>query len=1059
MPHHSGAELPGAQALRQMAAQSDSRGLFSDRAPDPAYAGLFLNRELSWLAFNRRVLAEAADETLPVYERLKFLSIYCSNLDEFYMVRVGGLLDRALLQPWHTETITGLTPREQLRAIYDETARQQKDFEALWHRVTAALAKQHVEILDFDRLDEADEVLLRRRFDALRPLLSPQVLDAEHPLPFLRNREQYVLVRFAGKRGGAGLVPTTQLPKFFKLTVDGVQKVSLFGEQTPVVNVYVNLAALANFAIRPETIVATIGQQNTIVNSGEKQAGALQIQILEAGTYKGLDDISNQMLTAASGKQYRLGDIARVERGYADPPQTLMRVDGRRAVGIGISTEAQVDVVKTGEKIIRVLDGLTRQMPVGMDLTVLYPENRIAQQANATFVLNLAESVAIVILIIMLVMGFRAGVLIGSSLLFSIGGTLLLMQFLGEGLNRTSLAGFIIAMGMLVDNAIVVTDNAQQAMLRGVARRRAVVDGANAPRWSLLGATLIAIFSFLPLYLAPSSVAEIVKPLFVVLALSLLLSWVLALTQTPLFGDFMLRVNPAAHDPYDTKFYRAFDRLLAALLRWRWGVVAGVVALFAAALAVMGLMPQNFFPSLDKPYFRADVLLPEGYNIRDTERNLRTMEEWLHAQPEVKTVSVTMGSTPPRYYLASSSVSLRPNFGNILVELHDKGQTEAVEARFNAYVRAMCPDVWLRSSLFKLSPVPDAAIEFGFIGDDIDTLRRLTQAAEEIMWRTAGTVNIRNSWGNRVPTWLPLYSQMKGQRIGVTRSQMAQGITIATQGYRLGEYREGDQFMPILLKDENIDTYNLTNLQALPIFTPAGKVYSIEQATDGFRFEYRVGVVKRYNRQRVMKAQCDPGRGVNTMRLYAALRDSVLRGVVLPEGYSMKVFGEQESQQESNSALARYMPLTMVLIFIVLLLLFRNYREPVVILLMIPLIFIGVVLGLAVTGKVFNFFSLLGLLGLVGMNIKNAVVLVGQVGVLRSEGKDAYEALTAATRSRIVPVAMASGTTILGMLPLLFDSMFGAMAATIMGGLLVATLLTVCVLPVVYAIFYNIRKS
>ena len=843
------------------------------------------------------------------------------------------------------------------------------------------------------------------------------------------------------------------------VTVDGVQKVSLFGEQTPVVNVYVNLAALANFAIRPETIVATIGQQNTIVNSGEKQAGALQIQILEAGTYKGLDDISNQMLTAASGKQYRLGDIARVERGYADPPQTLMRVDGRRAVGIGISTEAQVDVVKTGEKIIRVLDGLTRQMPVGMDLTVLYPENRIAQQANATFVLNLAESVAIVILIIMLVMGFRAGVLIGSSLLFSIGGTLLLMQFLGEGLNRTSLAGFIIAMGMLVDNAIVVTDNAQQAMLRGVARRRAVVDGANAPRWSLLGATLIAIFSFLPLYLAPSSVAEIVKPLFVVLALSLLLSWVLALTQTPLFGDFMLRVNPAAHDPYDTKFYRAFDRLLAALLRWRWGVVAGVVALFAAALAVMGLMPQNFFPSLDKPYFRADVLLPEGYNIRDTERNLRTMEEWLHAQPEVKTVSVTMGSTPPRYYLASSSVSLRPNFGNILVELHDKGQTEAVEARFNAYVRAMCPDVWLRSSLFKLSPVPDAAIEFGFIGDDIDTLRRLTQAAEEIMWRTAGTVNIRNSWGNRVPTWLPLYSQMKGQRIGVTRSQMAQGITIATQGYRLGEYREGDQFMPILLKDENIDTYNLTNLQALPIFTPAGKVYSIEQATDGFRFEYRVGVVKRYNRQRVMKAQCDPGRGVNTMRLYAALRDSVLRGVVLPEGYSMKVFGEQESQQDSNSALARYMPLTMVLIFIVLLLLFRNYREPVVILLMIPLIFIGVVLGLAVTGKVFNFFSLLGLLGLVGMNIKNAVVLVGQVGVLRSEGKDAYEALTAATRSRIVPVAMASGTTILGMLPLLFDSMFGAMAATIMGGLLVATLLTVCVLPVVYAIFYNIRKS
>ena len=958
----------------------------------------------------------------------------------------------------------GATPLEVEQLVTEPIEREVQSMR-LVHKITSesyyGLSKILVELDPATRASEIPQLWdeLRRKVLNIQPRLPAGASPVTVADDFGDVYGIYYGLSVDGGFTWAELRDWAQRIKTALVTVDGVQKVSLFGEQTPVVNVYVNLAALANFAIRPETIVATIGQQNTIVNSGEKQAGALQIQILEAGTYKGLDDISNQMLTAASGKQYRLGDIARVERGYADPPQTLMRVDGRRAVGIGISTEAQVDVVKTGEKITRVLDGLTRQMPVGMDLTVLYPENRIAQQANATFVLNLAESVAIVILIIMLVMGFRAGVLIGSSLLFSIGGTLLLMQFLGEGLNRTSLAGFIIAMGMLVDNAIVVTDNAQQAMLRGVARRRAVVDGANAPRWSLLGATLIAIFSFLPLYLAPSSVAEIVKPLFVVLALSLLLSWVLALTQTPLFGDFMLRVKPVAHDPYDTKFYRTFDRILAALLRWRWGVVAGVVALFAAALAVMGLMPQNFFPSLDKPYFRADVLLPEGYNIRDTERNLRTMEEWLHAQPEVKTVSVTMGSTPPRYYLASSSVSLRPNFGNILVELHDKGQTEAVEARFNAYVRAMCPDVWLRSSLFKLSPVPDAAIEFGFIGDDIDTLRRLTQAAEEIMWRTAGTVNIRNSWGNRVPTWLPLYSQMKGQRIGVTRSQMAQGITIATQGYRLGEYREGDQFMPILLKDENIDTYNLTNLQALPIFTPAGKVYSIEQATDGFRFEYRGGVVKRYNRQRVMKAQCDPGRGVNTMRLYAALRDSVLRGVVLPEGYSMKVFGEQESQQESNSALARYMPLTMVLIFIVLLLLFRNYREPVVILLMIPLIFIGVVLGLAVTGKVFNFFSLLGLLGLVGMNIKNAVVLVGQVGVLRSEGKDAYEALTAATRSRIVPVAMASGTTILGMLPLLFDSMFGAMAATIMGGLLVATLLTVCVLPVVYAIFYNIRKS
>lgn len=841
------------------------------------------------------------------------------------------------------------------------------------------------------------------------------------------------------------------------VTVDGVQKVTLFGEQTPVVNLYVSLSALANFAIRPEAIITTIGQQNAIVDSGEKQAGELEIRILEEGTYRSLEDLENQLLISSAGKQYRLGDLARIERGYREPPQTLMRVDGRRAVGIGISTEEGVDVVRAGERIDALLSTLRGQMPVGLELTVLYPENRIAREATQTFLWNLAESVAIVIAIIMLVMGFRSGVLIGSSLLFSIGGTLLLMQFLGEGLNRTSLAGFIIAMGMLVDNAIVVTDNARQAMLRGTPRREAFIQGANAPRWSLLGATLIAIFSFLPLYLAPSSVAEIVKPLFVVVALSLLLSWVLALTQTPLFGDAMLRIAPSSRDPYDTRFYRTFDRLLATLLRHRWATVAAVAGLFALSLYVMGRLPQNFFPSLDKPYFRADVLLPEGYNIRDTERHLAAMSSWLEARPEVKCVSWTAGSTPPRYYLASGSTSQRPNFGNLLVEVHDRRETARVEELFNAWVTETFPDVWLRSSLFKLSPVPDAAIEFGFIGEHADTLRRLTAAAEAVMWRTPGTTNIRNSWGNRIPTWLPLYSPMKGQRIGITRSQLARGITIATQGYPLGEYREGDLFLPILLKDENIAAYNLTNLQVLPIFNPSGRVFSIEQATDGFRFDFRPGVIRRFDRQRVMKAQCDPARGVNTMQLFTQLRDSIRQTITLPEGYTMRIFGEQESQQESNAALGRYLPLTLVLIFIVLLLLFRNYREPVVILLMIPLIFIGVVLGLVATGKIFNFFSLLGLLGLIGMNIKNAVVLVEQIGVLRAAGRTPCEALVEATRSRIVPVVMASGTTILGMLPLLFDSMFGAMAATIMGGLLVATLLTICVLPVVYALFYRIR--
>ena len=404
-------------------------------------------------------------------------------------------------------------------------------------------------------------------------------------------------------------------------------------------------------------------------------------------------------------------------------------------------------------------------------------------------------------------------------------------------------------------------------------------------------------------------------------------------------------------------------------------------------------------------------------------------------------------------------MSLRPNFGNLLIEVDSDRATERVKSRFDEYVAEEYPDVWLQSSLFKLSPVPDATIEIGFVGNDVDTLLQLTHQVEQIMREIPEADNVRNSWGNRIPTWLPVYSQTKGQRIGVGRSSMAQWITLATEGVRMGTFRRGDEHIPILMKDEDFDDYNLSNLQSMPIFSQSGKVYSLEQATSRFDFDYRTGVVKQLNRRRVMKAQCDPRSGVNTGRLFERILSEVERRVVIPEGYELKIFGEQESQQESNEALGEYMPLTLVLIFVVLLLLFNNFRDPVIVLLMLPLIFIGVVVGLLVTANQFDFFSLLGLLGLVGMNVKNAVILVSTIDEERALGAGAYDALCRAARGRLVPVCVASGTTILALVPLLFDSLFASMAATIMGGLMVATVLTMVVLPVVYALFYGIKPS
>lgn len=847
---------------------------------------------------------------------------------------------------------------------------------------------------------------------------------------------------------------TAQELKTSLMRIDGVEKVSLYGEQDPVINLYISLSALAEFSIRPEAIVSAITEQNRLLDSGTKEAGELRIKILESGTYRSLEELENQLLMASDGKQFRLGDIARIEREYRTPPASLMRVNGSRAIGIGISTEAESDVVKVGRAVSSYLADTS--LPLGIRIEVLYPEDRIAREATNTFLLNLMESLLIVIGVIMVAMGFREGVVIGSSLLFAIGGTLLLMQPLGEGLNRTSLAGFIIAMGMLVDNAIVVVDNAKQRMAGGAVRSDALVRGAEQAEWSLLGATLIGIFSFLPLYLAPSSVAEIIKPLFVVISVSLLLSWLLALTQTPLFADKLLRLPKQISKHNSRGLYRHFDRILHGALRHRMKVLMGSLVLFLLMLWVMGRMPQNFFPNLRKPYFRADVLLPEGYDIRATEKALVEMEEWLLIQPEVNRVSLTVGGTPPRYYLASSSVNSKPNFGNLLVELRHSHQTAEVENRFALWVEKHLPNVWLRSSLFKLSPVPDATIEFGFIGPDIEILQGLTDQAEAILRGNNQTRNIRQSWGNRIPTFTPEYSQMKGQRIGISRSRLSAGITLSTVGYPLGEYREGDQILPILLKDENIESYSLTGLQAIPLFSPSGRVFSLEQATDSLRFDFRRGVIERFNRERVMKAQCDPKRGVNTQQLFRTLYDSV-RQIELPAGYRLRIFGEQESQAESNRALQAKLPLTLLLIFIVLLLLFGNLKNPLMLLLLQPLLLIGVVPGLALSGKVFDFFALLGLLGLVGMNIKNGVVLLSEIDRLRRDGVPPYEALIEAARSRLLPVAVASGTTILGMLPLLFDSLFGAMAATIMGGLFVGIGLTIGLLPLLYAIFHRIE--
>ena len=843
--------------------------------------------------------------------------------------------------------------------------------------------------------------------------------------------------------------------------IQGVQKVYLFAEQTQVVNVRISVPKLANLGIDPNSIQQVLQTQNLLVNTGEIMTGTYQLRVRAEGTYKSIEDIRAQLIVTKGGGEVRLGDIATIERGYMDPPSNLMRVDGKRAIGIGVATGAKDDVVAVGDAVAEHLKEMEQLFPIGMELKTIYPENQIANEANNGFILNLIESLLIVIVIIFLVMGSRAGMLVGSSLLFSVGGTLLIMLIWGVGLNRTSLAAFIIAMGMLVDNAIVVTDNAQVGIKRGLSRYQALVDGATKPQWALLGATFIAVCSFLPMYLAPASVAEIVKPLFIVLGVSLGLSWILALTQTTTFGNFILKeAKPGeSKDPYDTKLYHKFENVLGRLIKRRYLTLTSVVATLFLSLFIMSIMPQSFFPIMNKPYFRADLIFPEGYGIDDVERNVIKIEEYLKNNDKIKSYSFTLGGSPVRYYLASSSIGPKPNFANVLIETKDAKDAQSEENKFYEYMVANYPDILPRSALFALSPVPDAAIEIGFVGDNIDTLVALTQRAQEIARKNDMVMEVRSSWGNKVPVWKPLYSQEKGLRLGITRQQMAYSLRSATNGVPLGEYREGDVFMPILLKDADRDSMNLNDIKTLPVYSAKGRSVKVEQVIDDFSLDYEYSVVKRYNRQRYMMMQCEPKRGANTMAAFSQLWQDIQQEVQVPEGYKLQYFGEQSEQDKGNKAIAANIPLMFGLIYLTLLFLFpKYYRKPVLIMCMLPLIFIGVVLGLLVFGKSLDFFAMLGLLGLIGMNIKNAIVLVDEIGLQLDSGLAPVNAVIEATKTRIVPVTMASGTTILGMLPLLGDAMFAGMAATIMGGLFVSTILTIFVLPVTYCIFFKIKS-
>ena len=838
------------------------------------------------------------------------------------------------------------------------------------------------------------------------------------------------------------------------LAVPDVARVELYGVQNRTIEVEADPSLLAASGLTMADIAAAFDRQNRIVDAGAVETAHNRLRIDAAGSFTTLQELENLTVTSRDGSYFRLGELAAVSVSYVRPARSRMEMDGLPTIGIAISTVADGNVVDMAERVAARLSQLEQTMPEGYRLRTVYDQGHESSVANDGFVLNLIISVVTVIAVLLFFIGMKNGILIGSGLVFSIFGTLIYMYGTGIALQRMSLAAIIIAMGMLVDNAIVVYDATLVNMQRGMRKRTAILAAVGTTAMPLLGATLIAVLTFLPVYLSPHITGELLSSLFIVIAVSLLLSWVLAVSQNVFFvQEFVRRPRPdeLKGELFQGRMYDRFRRALRWTIRRRWFVLASMVVLLAASALGFRCIPQQFMPLLDKQYFSVDVWLPEGTRVEETSRQAEALAEKLMQHEGVRHVSTFVGQTPPRYYLANAAYGPQSNYAQCLVEAVSPSVARSMQVGLQDELSQTFSDALIRVNRFELNSIPQALIEARFCGDDPRVLDSLTSMAIDIMRRNPKVMNARNEWGNKAMLVRAAYDPVKAGRLNLGKADLMTAVKSTNDGPPVGIYRDGDKQVPVLLRTVG-GQLSQAALEDLPVWNGRNSV-PLAQVTDSIGIGWEWPLVKTYNRRLSMAAQCDVQPGHTMKEVHGEIRDEIER-IGLPAGYSFFWDSQYKDQKEAMEALTKYFPLAIVFLVLILVALFGNFRQPSIIFLILPLSVIGVVVGMLVTGFQFGFFCIAGWLGLLGMIIKNVIVLLDEVNIQRRAGVAPGEAIVEATVSRTRLVLMAAITTIFGSIPLLFDVVFGGMAATIVFGLSFATLLTLFVTPALYAVFY-----
>ncbi|WP_309043563.1 efflux RND transporter permease subunit [Marinobacter sediminicola] len=950
-------------------------------------------------------------------------------------------------------------------------------------------------------LDQYDKSRLPQVWDELRHKISDvqsQLPPGAGPSQVIDDFGDVYGVYLAITGDGYSQNELYEFAKFLKrelLLVDGVKSIALYGEPQETIYVEPYTEKMSALGIPPTSIFNVLGDKNTVAYAGYARAGDARLAVQVSGELDSAEQFKSLMIASrgSSSSQIVLGDIANVYRGQQEPATNVLRFNGEQAIGLAISARSGSNVITMGEGLDARLEQLKPQIPLGMTLNPISIQSDAVSEAISGFTVSLLQAVAIVVLVLLVFMGLRSGLIIGAVLLITIMGTFIFMNIYAINLERISLGALIIALGMLVDNAIVVTDGIRMRMQQGEDALSAASKVVSQTAIPLLGATAIAVTAFAAIGTSDDSTGEYTRSLFSVILISLSLSWFTAVTVTPLLCHKFLKTTVAGDDQqaYSSGFYRKYQGMLHKAIQHRWLTIGITAMLFVVAVVGFGSVKQSFFPDSTRPQFYVDLWFPGDADISTASEGSRAFEDILAGYEGVTRVTTQVGGSSPRFLLTYSPEQPSPNFARILVDVENYETLAQLTEKAQQELETLRPGVGVNVKKFVLGPATGGKIQLRISGPDPEALRQLAGKAKQVLAAHPNVKGLRDEWGDLVKVIKPEIADAQAQKLGLVRADIAQATAFAVDGVRVGTYREGDELLPIIARAPLGERMSLNNLDQVSIWSPAAQsMVPLGQAVSDFDVGFENAHIWRQDRITMLRLHFDQREGLSSelladikadvekalnadVREYLGLSDDAdvehtnktipLRyrdriPVADMTGYYFAWGGENEDSIKGSTSIAESIPVFFGLMVFIVIALFNSIRKTFVIWLVVPLAIIGVTAGLLLFNQPFGFMALLGFMSLAGMLIKNAIVLVDQIDVELADGKAPIEAIVDSGTSRLIPVAMAALTTILGMLPLLTDAFFVAMAVTIMFGLGFATILTLVVVPVLYATLFRFRN-